>query len=170
MCLDKELSSASGPEKATVSFDVDNNNLNMDKTPVVDVPFASRILEQMDDSDWKILWHTYFALKHEYTVNTPVEKLDFDFNVIQGFDYITIDDGKMVPFEEVFPFSKELCFEINGRKCIALPMFCLARGCKCTEAALEIQVIENQKLGLSVFVDYKKDTFSDFEEGRLGLR
>ena len=118
----------------------------------------------MDDSDWKILWQTYFALKREYAVNTPIEKLDCDFNTIHGFDYITIDDGKMVPFNEVFPFSGKYVFEINGKECIALPMFCLARGCKCTKAALEIQVIENQKLSLSVFVDYKKGTFSDFEK------
>jgi len=163
MCLDKELSSASGPEKVTVSFDIHDKKLNTDRILAGDIPFARRILEQMDDSDWKILWQTYFALKVEYGENTPIEKLDFDFKSIHDLDYITIDGGKMVPFDEIFPFSEEYVFEINGKNCIVLPVFCLARGCKCTKAVLEIQVIENQELSLSVYVDYKKGTFSNFE-------
>ena len=163
LCLYKGLSDVDGPEKATVSFDVDNNKLNMEKIPVGDIPFAQQILKQMDDSDWKILWQTFYSLKLEYAANTPIEKLDFDFNAIQGFDYHDIDAGKMVPFNGVFLFSEKLFIKIGGKNCIVLPVFCLARGCKCTKAVLEIQVIENQELSLSVYVDYKKGTFSNFE-------
>jgi len=149
-----------------VSFDLRNNRLDMRKTPADDIPFASRILEQMDESDWEILCQAFYALKREYAANTPMEAMDFDFNSIRGDYYNSIDDGRLVPFHEVFPFLDELCFDINGEECIALPMFCLARACKCTTANIEIHDLKDQKIDLSVFVDYKKGTFNGFEKHR----
>ncbi|OGV54484.1 MAG: hypothetical protein A2X45_09805 [Lentisphaerae bacterium GWF2_50_93] len=166
MNLDKELSSADGPEKATVSFDVDGNKLNVGKTPTGDIPFARRILEHMDESDWKILWQTYYALKRGYAINTPIEDLDFDFNKIYGCDYGAVDGGKMICSDDVFPFSEKLLLEINGKTCVAMPMFCLALDCKCTDAALEIQTPEAHEFYLTVCIDYKKGVFSEYNNSQ----
>ena len=162
LTLDKELSGSGGPETATVSFDLRDKKLEMKKTPAVDIPFARRILEQMDESDWKILSQAYYALKREYAANTPIEKLDFDFSAID--DYSDIDVGKMVPFHNIFVFADELLLDINGKRYTALPMFCLARGCKCTTANIEIHELESREICLSVFVDYKKGEFYGFEK------
>jgi hypothetical protein len=162
--LGKELPGTGEPETIAVSFDLRDKKLNMKTTPAGDIPFARRILEQMDDSDWKILSQAYYALKREYAANTPIEELDFDFSAI--YDYSEIDDGKLVPFHSVFIFKDELFFDINGKGCTVLPMFCLARGCKCTTANIEIHEIVSREANLSVLVDYRKGEFSGFEKNR----
>lgn len=165
LSLDDENIAGVASEKAEFIISISARKLNEERISPEHLSFARTIIRHFDEEDWKILEQAFFSERCKLVNESPAEKFDVDFNFI-GDGYIAIDDGQMVVYSDVFPFSDDLFFEIDGEKCIALPMFCLARGCKCSNAVLQTFRLESPDPYLSILIDYKKKKFSAFENIR----
>ena len=118
--------------------------------------FAKVLLKQLDGDDFQFLQKMYLAAKKDQTDKArPNEiKAFFEYDKIE-------EDGLLTAYNDILPYADQLVVTMNGETCLVLDHYCLRNGCSCTDALLNVFLVDRQKVAGTreigcYFVNYRK--------------
>ena len=121
--------------------------------------FAEMFINKLDEDDFQLLYKLYFSYKNEIS-----EKADLD-SIYAHFKYDEVEaNGLMYSYTDVLPYGNQFYVTIKGEEHIMLDQYCLLPGCACTDAFLDVLIVnEEVKSGETICLakfDYKRKRWS----------
>ncbi len=137
------------------------------KIPKEQLQFAKLFVKKLDDSDFKILYKEYFALKNTNTESADPASIDayFEFDEIE-------DNGSMPAYNDILPYGDQMGVKINDTLYMIFDQHCILPKCTCTDSVLNFLELEvagktTGKELCTVWVNYKKKEWFDLDGSSL---
>lgn len=118
--------------------------------------FAKVLLKQLDGDDFQFLHKMYLAAKKDQTDKARPNEIEafFEYDKIE-------EDGLLTAYNDILPYADQLMVTMNGETSLVLDHYCLRNGCSCTDALLNVFLVDRQKVAGtreigSYFVNYRK--------------
>ncbi len=130
-----------------------------------DKVLAETLAASLTDDDMEVVQTLYFAYKRHITDNADLDSIDIDLPV----DMIE-NEGAMIGYSEILPYSKEFRISANDKDFMVLDQYCLRTGCGCKNVVLSpVMIHENGKTKeLPAFrVDYHAKKWEKASESKL---
>jgi hypothetical protein len=137
-------------EKEDYQFGIDvikkclSNSLNRNIS-IRNINYAKAFIKEVTSDDWERFYQYFYNIKLLLMKECDIDTLDVTFPKKK------IEEGEMLAYEEIFPFSGQTIMNIKGQSYFVDEHFCLNIKCHCTESVLTFFELEKKQVNKKPF-------------------
>jgi len=124
-----------------------------------DFQLAKSFAKNLSEKDWQKIRDFFLGFKRKITESKPITKIRVSFP-----EKKIERDGLMMGYHQIFPYSEELRFELDGIEYLLDDQYCLCSTCDCTHAMVTFLPLTTKQSShnyndLLILYDYKTNTY-----------